>query len=214
MTTEMASKIQVREKNNDRHNGKESQMTNQDFCNLGILPLNSFSAALMVHMINNRICETIGEQQIAWDDAPEYMREGLISALEDDLSPEDIHIKCMENRLANGWVLGPVKDVEKKTSPCLVPYNELPIEQRLKDSVRVGVRDFLKAYGTAHNWETGEVHCSHCDVRYVNIVPYGAVEPFRCAKCFKNALYFKREYPIFRCVQRTIPLQDNAVEGK
>lgn len=106
--------------------------------------INSLTAALIVHSINNRVCELNGEQQIPWDEAPDYMKEGLISALEGDMTPEEGHQAWMENRIANGWTLGPVKDLEKKTSPCLVPYSELPYDQRVKDAIRCGVRDFLR----------------------------------------------------------------------
>ena len=101
-------------------------------------------AAKMVHCINNRICELNGEQQISWEDAPDYMKEGLIGALRSDTTAEEGHNAWMQNRLENGWTLGPVKDLEAKTSPCLIPYNELPYEQRVKDSIRMGVRDYLR----------------------------------------------------------------------
>lgn len=39
----------------------------------------------------------------------------------------------MRIRLQNGWTYGPVKDVEAKKHPNLVPYDELPPDQRAKD---------------------------------------------------------------------------------
>jgi hypothetical protein len=32
-----------------------------------------------------------------------------------------------------GWVYGETKDPVAKTHPCLVAYNDLPIEQQVKD---------------------------------------------------------------------------------
>lgn len=39
---------------------------------------------------------------------------------------ENVHENWSRNRLAEGWVYGPKRDGEKKTTPCLVPYEELP----------------------------------------------------------------------------------------
>lgn len=52
--------------------------------------------------------------------------------------PNEQHDQWMRDRIANGWVYGEVKDTERKTHPCLVPYEELPEGERLKDEL-VGV---------------------------------------------------------------------------
>ena len=161
----------------------------------GIQRINSITAALIVHTINNRVCELNGEQQIPWEQAPEYMRDGLIDALEGDLTPEEGHQAWMENRLANGWTLGPVKDIEKKTSPCLIPYSQLPYDQRVKDAIRCGVRDFLREHGTDGNWETGVVKCSACGREGVTVVPFGTEEPLQCDRCDAMAMTFQAQEP-------------------
>jgi len=43
------------------------------------------------------------------------------------------HIRWMEERLGNGWVYGIEKDVERKVSPCLIPWEELPEYEKEKD---------------------------------------------------------------------------------
>ena len=45
----------------------------------------------------------------------------------------------MASRIAEGWVWGPVKDFDKKTHPCLIPYSKLPLEQQRKDAIFQGV---------------------------------------------------------------------------
>lgn len=60
------------------------------------------------------------------------------------------HERWVEERLANGWTVGP-KDIDKKTTPwLLVPYEELPDEEQEKDreSVR-GIPKFLAKIGVA-----------------------------------------------------------------
>jgi hypothetical protein len=43
------------------------------------------------------------------------------------------HRRWMEEKLKGGWQYGPVKDPVKKTHPCLVPWEELPEDEREKD---------------------------------------------------------------------------------
>lgn len=39
---------------------------------------------------------------------------------------KNVHEVWAVSRLQEGWSYGPVKDSEAKTTPCLVPYEELP----------------------------------------------------------------------------------------
>lgn len=51
------------------------------------------------------------------------------------------HDAWMADKIADGWIHGPVKDAEAKTHPCLVPFDHLPVHQRKKDHLfRAGVR--------------------------------------------------------------------------
>jgi len=38
---------------------------------------------------------------------------------------ENVHENWSAGRIAEGWVYGPVRDDAKKTTPCLVPYEQL-----------------------------------------------------------------------------------------
>jgi len=60
-----------------------------------------------------------------------------------DAIPEDNHKNWMEHKLKLGWKWGPVKDVEKKEHPDLVPYNELPEVERRKDDMDILARRTL-----------------------------------------------------------------------
>ena len=46
---------------------------------------------------------------------------------------ENVHENWSEGRIADGWVYGEVRDDEKKTTPCLVPYSELSEEEKEYD---------------------------------------------------------------------------------
>lgn len=53
-----------------------------------------------------------------------------------DLSEEiarNVHDVWAKNRISEGWTWGPVRDDEKRQTPCLVPYEELPEEEKAYD---------------------------------------------------------------------------------
>ena len=43
------------------------------------------------------------------------------------------HVRWMDDKIAHGWVYAPVRDDENKHHPCLVPYEDLPVEEQNKD---------------------------------------------------------------------------------
>ncbi len=46
---------------------------------------------------------------------------------------ENVHEVWAAQRISEGWVYGQVKDSSLKTTPCLVPYNELPESEKEYD---------------------------------------------------------------------------------
>ncbi len=104
------------------------------------------------HEANREYCESIGDtSQPSWDDAPEWQKASAIDGVRHfadnpDATPEQMHEKWMQAKVADGWVYGEVKDVDAKTHPCLVPYSELPEAQKKKDEIFIStVRQMLDA---------------------------------------------------------------------
>ena len=56
---------------------------------------------------------------------------------------ENVHENWAKERLAEGWTYGEKRDGEKKTTPCLVPYHQLPESEKEYD--RVTAMETLKA---------------------------------------------------------------------
>ena len=43
---------------------------------------------------------------------------------------ENVHEVWAQNRMAEGWTYGPVRDDAKRQTPCLVPYEDLPESEK------------------------------------------------------------------------------------
>jgi hypothetical protein len=95
--------------------------------------------ARLCHEVNRAYCQAIGDNsQPKWDDAPEWQRhsaqDGVMFSLDHpEATPADSHANWFKDKFASGWKHGPVKDPDKKEHPCMVPYDQLPLEQRVKD---------------------------------------------------------------------------------
>lgn len=96
--------------------------------------------AKVCHQANKAFCETQGDfSQADWDQAPDWQRQSSINGVKAHLDsgltmkPEDSHISWMNEKLADGWGYGKMKDPVRKTHPCIMPYSQLPEFQRQKD---------------------------------------------------------------------------------
>ncbi len=89
------------------------------------------------HEMNRTVQQLIGEEMSPpWGDAPEWMKKSAIIGVSAHKlrprSPEETHQLWLDHKKAEGWRYGQVKAPEKKEHPCIVPYAQLPKEQRLK----------------------------------------------------------------------------------
>jgi len=107
--------------------------------NINLSDLEVQHIARVCHEVNRAICEAAGDMsQTLWENAEQWQRDsalkGVRFALENPGAAATAqHDAWMGDKIASGWVWGPEKDAEKKTHPCIVPYDALPFEQRVKD---------------------------------------------------------------------------------
>jgi len=92
----------------------------------------------------NRALQVINGEELSphWHDAPDWQRTSAVEGIQHALAgetPEQLHRSWCEAKRRDGWAYGPVKDAAAKTHPCLVPYGELPAEQRYKDQLFAAV---------------------------------------------------------------------------
>jgi hypothetical protein len=99
----------------------------------------AIEVARFAHEVNRLYCALLGDMsQPAWEDAPEWQQYSAIMGVKNieanpEMKPEDSHVSWLEQKVADGWKYGPVKDPDLKEHPCMVPYADLPEAQKAKD---------------------------------------------------------------------------------
>jgi hypothetical protein len=113
-------------------------------------PALEVTIAHICHDANRAYCMEHGDfSQALWEMAPDWQKESAINGVRGILngyvtSPEQSHESWLAEKERDGWKFGPVKDPEKKEHPCMVPYAELPMEQRRKDAIFFGIVEAFK----------------------------------------------------------------------
>ena len=105
--------------------------------------LNEFikETAKLCHEANRAYCRLLGDDsQVPWEEAPDWQKESAIKGVYYHLenpnsTPRDSHNSWKKEKVATGWIYGKEKDPIAKTHPCMVPYEELPIDQKIKDYI-------------------------------------------------------------------------------
>lgn len=104
-----------------------------------ITPQQIEQIARVAHEANRAYCETLGDtSQVPFDAAPGWQKqsavEGVRGIYEGRITgPGDSHRSWQAEKEREGWKYGEVKDAAAKTHPCMVPFEELPVEQQVKD---------------------------------------------------------------------------------
>jgi hypothetical protein len=96
--------------------------------------------ARVVHQANGALQAIQGDScpSAPWDAVTAELRAGTIEGVRRARSgetPRELHESWADRKRDLGWIHGPVKDEERKTHPCLVPYDDLPAGQRDKDAL-------------------------------------------------------------------------------
>lgn len=101
--------------------------------------------ARIAHEANRALCVSVGDNtQPPWEWAPKWQKESAIKGVLMHLkypgtTPEQTHEAWMQEKKEAGWSYGSMKNPDKKEHPCMVPFDQLPLEQKIKDVLFAGV---------------------------------------------------------------------------
>lgn len=111
--------------------------------------------AKVCHEAVRAYCETLdGTPHATWESASKEQHASTILGVEfvrdnPGAGQSAQHDAWLAHKAAEGWKVGPVKDVDKKEHPCFVLYGQLPEDQKAKDALFQGVARALIPYLTA-----------------------------------------------------------------
>src|SRR6266700_2352439 len=93
--------------------------------------------AEVCHVANMTVQKLLHDEcpSLSWDDEDEFIKKTSVGEVQMILAgrnPEDTHNEWCERLFDQGYICGLVKSREMKTHPCLVPFNDLPVEQKRK----------------------------------------------------------------------------------
>ena len=95
--------------------------------------------AEVAYMINRAYCYALGGTSVPeWKDAAEWQKESALNGVQfhienPNVTPSVLHENWLKDKAKDGWKYGKEKDVNKKTHPCFLPYEDLPAEQKAED---------------------------------------------------------------------------------
>jgi DNA-binding transcriptional MerR regulator len=122
----------------------------------GIRQLDATDIAQVIYAANREVQIITGDPRPSpdWYDAPEYQRRETIASVNEAISDpartaEQNHQGWYDRLVAEGWTHGEVKDAEAKTHPDLLPFDQLPKEEQLKDRLFIAIVRALAPGNTA-----------------------------------------------------------------
>lgn len=101
------------------------------------------------HGANCVYSRSLGEHALPWNSIPHEEQGSVADGVEYVLSvgplePEEIHERWVAEKLERGWKLGEKHDRFDKTHPNLVPWEELPLSQQVKDRLFLAIVEALR----------------------------------------------------------------------
>jgi hypothetical protein len=109
-----------------------------------------YKIARICYEVNRAYCQSIGDySDLPWEESSENRKNSYFEGIRFNIrypnaGPAGLHNSWISNKLHEGWKYGPVKDPEKKEHPCLLPYDQLPAEQKSKDFIFCALVRLLK----------------------------------------------------------------------
>lgn len=103
--------------------------------------MTSSKIAECIHGATRVLGRPNGDIILAWNDLPDIDRNLAIKAVDElMINPqsktyEELHDLWWELKIQDGWVFGEFHSHELKTHPCMIPYQDLPKSELIKDEI-------------------------------------------------------------------------------
>jgi hypothetical protein len=125
------------------------------------MKLTSYQIAEIIHSCTSRIPRTDGSLVPVWCDLPNAHKQHAINAVEiimnsPSRTAEELHNLWMEPLIQDGWIRGE-HNFELKQHPSIVPFNELPESEVLKDELWYHLTECFRKYYTNKSEEASDL---------------------------------------------------------
>lgn len=127
------------------------RMANTPAADVSAAGVHPETVCAFIHEANRLWCQMNGDfSQPSWVQAEDWQRMSTAQGVDflttyPEAGPEATHENWMQDKEADGWTYGETKDPEAKTHPCMVPFEELPPHQQIKDKIFHGLVHALLA---------------------------------------------------------------------
>lgn len=117
--------------------------------------------ARVIHAANRAMQDIQGDDSpsLPWFWEPRDVRavvlNGVARTRSGDVTAEQHHHAWCIDKAKNGWVYGEVKDPERKTHPCLLPWEHLPPYQQDKSRLFIAIVRTMTGQGENHGDREG-----------------------------------------------------------
>ena len=106
------------------------------------IPLSQIETiARIAHEINTSYCISHDDfSHFSWRRTPQEIQDCVMDGVLFHLSNKNAipglsHENWLRKKRKQGWVYGKRKNIFRKTHPCMLPFNDLPEQQRAKDYI-------------------------------------------------------------------------------
>ncbi len=93
----------------------------------------------------------IGETSKPWAERPDAYKKNCADGVRlifenTGITAETVHALWVSSRAKEGWVYGPVQDLDAKTHPMMCDWDDVPDAQRRKDELFINIVRAFEAY--------------------------------------------------------------------
>lgn len=120
--------------------------------------MNQYKIAEILHNAISTIPRPDGSVIVPWDALNGILKDRAASTVAHlmewmkgaphGIPDEELHDVWYNNMVAMGWAYGPTYSLEQKLHPSMIPFDELPDDEKIKDAIWSGIIYALYPYYT------------------------------------------------------------------